>query len=71
MVWAQLIPVTGQLNESDPILDDFVESSLDLELMMGLLDSKQEVLLYETGTVNKDPFSGTVIFQNCSDCLAI
>ncbi|TBU33346.1 subtilisin-like protein [Dichomitus squalens] len=48
----------GQLNESDPNLDDFVESSLDLELMMGLLGRKQEVFLYEVGTMNLDPLSG-------------
>ncbi|EJF64895.1 subtilisin-like protein [Dichomitus squalens LYAD-421 SS1] len=51
----------GQLNESDPNLDDFVESSLDLELMMGLLGRKQEVFLYEAGTMEQDPLSDELL----------
>ena len=47
-------------------MDDLRESSLDLELMMGLLDSKQEVFLYETGTGTNEPF-GTVIFKDPND----
>ena len=56
--------VIGQLNESDPNVGDFVESSMDFELMMGLLSAKQEVLLYETGTVTVDLSNGAVIWTS-------
>ena len=57
----ELAPAVGQLNESDPTVGDFVESSIDFELMMGLLSARQEVLLYETGTVTVDLSNGAVI----------
>ncbi|KAM5532597.1 hypothetical protein V8D89_013723 [Ganoderma adspersum] len=45
----------GKLNQSDTDIEDFVEATLDLELMMGLLGHEQEVLLYQTGTSILDP----------------
>ena len=45
-------------------MGDFVESSMDFELMMGLLSAKQEVLLYETGTVTVDLSNGAVIWTS-------
>ncbi|KAI1796878.1 subtilisin-like protein [Ganoderma leucocontextum] len=45
----------GHFNRSDTNGDDYVEASLDLELMMGLLGHKQEVLLYQTDTSISDP----------------
>ena len=60
----ELALAVGQLNESDPNVGDFVESSMDFELMMGLLSAKQEVLLYETGTVTVDLSNGAVIWTS-------
>ena len=37
---------------------ELAEATLDLELVMGLLGSKQEVLLYQAGTDSLDPTLG-------------
>ena len=55
---------TGRLNESDTDSNDFAETSLDLELMMGLLGPKQEVLLYQTDTSIFNPIIGNVALRS-------